>query len=127
MILVDTNIIIDYLKGNESILSDLIEEDNLAICGIILAELLHGIQSEKDRGLVDDAINDFEWIPIHDTIWYPFGSNLNLLRKNGLTIPFQDVLLATLCIEKDLQIATKDKHFKDIASILTNLNLHNSL
>src|SRR6056297_2584823 len=123
MILVDTNIIIDYLKGNESILSDLIEKDILAICGIVLAELLHGIQSEKDRSLVDEAINDFKWIPIHDSIWYSVGNNLNLIRKNGLTVPFQDVLLATLSIENNLQIATNDNHFKSIAAILTELHL----
>jgi len=126
MILIDTSLIIDYLKDNESILIELMDKEEPALCGIILAELLHGINSKKEKKLIQDAIKDFKWIPINDTIWEPVGENLNLLRKNGLNVPFQDAVLATLCIESNVKIATKDKHFKKIAEILTELIIYNN-
>ena len=124
MILIDTSLLIDYFRGKDSTLNYLIESENLAICGIILAELLHGINSENEKLLICDAIADFEWISIDDGIWNSVGNNLNLLRKNGLNIPFQDAILSTLCIEKNLRIATKDKHFKEISNILPKLQVY---
>ncbi len=123
MILVDTNVIIDYLQGNESILTDLIGKEDIAICGIILAELLHGINSDTEKQLLNDASNDFEWISLNDSLWQSVGMNLNLLRKNGLIVPFQDAVLATLCIEHNMSIVTNDKHFEKIAQILTGLKI----
>lgn len=125
MILIDTNVIIDFLKGRSSTLDDLLGKEQLAICGIVLAELLHGVNSFNEEQLIKEAVLDFEWIPINDTIWSKLGVNLNVLRKNGLTVPFQDVLLSTLCIEKDMTIATNDKHFPKIKSILPELKIYN--
>ena len=124
MILIDTNLLIDYLRGTDFSLNDIIDKESPAICGIVLAELLHGVNSDKERQLISDAISDFEWISIDDWIWRSVGDNLNLLRKNGLKVPFQDAVLATLCIEKNLKIATGDKHFKDISDVLTNLQVY---
>ena len=33
------------------------------------------------------------------------------LRKNGLSVPFQDAVLAYLAIKHNCKILTKDKHF----------------
>jgi predicted nucleic acid-binding protein len=62
--------------------------------------------------LISDAVQDFEWIPIDESIWYAVGNNLNILRRNGLNVPFQDAVLTILCIEQDIYIATKDNHFQ---------------
>jgi predicted nucleic acid-binding protein len=48
MILVDTNILIDYFKGDSILLDNLIEQGSIAICGIVLTELLHGVNSIRD-------------------------------------------------------------------------------
>ncbi len=111
MILIDTNLLIDYLKGSDTILGDLIEIEETAICGIVLAELFHGINSNSEKELIHDAVKDFEWIPIEDTIWRSVGTNLNKLKKNGLTIPFQDAVLATLCIENKIKNCNERQTF----------------
>ena len=124
MILIDTNLIIDYLKGSDTILQKLMGKEELAICGIVLAELLHGVSSNSQKQLILDASEDFSWISIDDSIWHSVGSNLNNLRKKGLNCPFQDVVLASLCIEHNIRIASNDKHFHKIAEILTDLNIY---
>jgi predicted nucleic acid-binding protein len=124
MILIDTSLLIDYLKGPDTILDGIIEKEEVAICGIVLAELFHGINSNREKELIHDAVKDFEWVQIEDTIWHTVGINLNKLKKNGLTVPFQDAVIATLCIDKNIKIATRDKHFERIATILTDLQVY---
>jgi predicted nucleic acid-binding protein len=124
MILIDTNILIDYFRGVDTILDNLLEQDEPAICGIVLAELLHGVDLNRHRELIDEAVQDFKWIHIDDSLWQALGNNLNHLRKNGVNIPFQDAVLATLCIEKNIPIATGDGHFEKIAEVLRDLKIH---
>jgi predicted nucleic acid-binding protein len=124
MTLVDTNILIGYFKGEETILDMLIDQDDIALCGIVLAELLHGVNSKRHRELINEALQDFEWIQIDDSIWNDVGNNLNMLRRNGANVPFQDAVLATLCINKGIPIATGDNHFVRIAEVLTDLKIY---
>lgn len=124
MILIDTNLLIDHFNGSSSVLSDLVKKEEVALCGIVLAELLHGISSHKERELIQNSIKDFEWIQIEDSIWESVGNNLNLLKKKGLNFPFQDVILASLCIKQNLLIATNDKHFEKISTVLTDLKIY---
>lgn len=123
MILVDTNIIINYLNGTDSIIEKLSELDILSTCGIVLAELLHGVRKKNDEENILYAIQDLFWIPIEEKVWKNVGLNLRILRENGLQIPFQDVVLATLCMEKNMPIATFDTHFSKIQEALPKLNL----
>ncbi|MFH0976772.1 MAG: PIN domain-containing protein [Spirochaetota bacterium] len=123
MILADTNIIIDYLKNKRSDFENLIDKDDIATCGIILSELIHGARTEKDKVDITEAIKELQWLSIDDDIWQDVGNNLNKLKTQGLTIPFQDAVLATLCINKNIPIMTNDTHFIKIAEILQNLKL----
>ena len=44
MILADINVIIDYLDNPTDRITKIFSENEIVICGIIEAELLHGIQ-----------------------------------------------------------------------------------
>ncbi|MBN2222274.1 MAG: PIN domain-containing protein, partial [Vallitaleaceae bacterium] len=114
MMLADTNIIIDYIKKSDSSLDMIFEEYTIAVCGIVVAELLHGVKSIAERDVLLDALRDFESIPLDELIWQKVGNNLNALRKKGITVPFQDVVIATLCIHNNLQLLTKDRHFEQV-------------
>jgi len=52
--------------------------------------------------------------------------NLCQLRGKGITVPFQDALLATLAMQNDLAVWTYDKHFKLIAEEFPLLHLFNA-
>lgn len=123
MMLADTNIIIDYIKKSDSSLDMIFEEYTIAVCGIVVAELLHGVKSIAERDVLLDALRDFESIPLDELIWQKVGNNLNALRKKGITVPFQDVVIATLCIHNNLQLLTKDRHFEQVRTVLTELKL----
>ncbi len=118
MILVDTNVLIDYFNGSDLIIDSLSDTEDIATCGIILAELFHGVKSKNEKTEISEALADFQWISIPENLWWEVGDNLNLMKKKGLTVPFQDAIIATLSIQNDLYLLTKDKHFSEIAKIL---------
>lgn len=66
MILVDTNIIIDYLRNKDTVIDSLMENEELATCGIILAELLHGVKSDQEKIALAGAMTEFAWLSIGD-------------------------------------------------------------
>lgn len=47
MILVDTNVIIDFWDKPTEEVKNILEENDIAICGVIKTELLRGSNSEK--------------------------------------------------------------------------------
>lgn len=124
MIFVDTNVLIDYLRGNNSPFDALLDSEEFATCGIVLAELIHGIKSDKEKIKITEALSDFQWIRIEEDLWLEIGENLNLIKKSGFTVPFQDAVIATLCIKSDIPLLSNDTHFENIAKALPKLQMY---
>ena len=64
MILVDTNIIIDFWKKPTEKAREIFENREIAICGITKAELIHGAKSEKEINIIVEALEDFFMLEI---------------------------------------------------------------
>lgn len=123
MILVDTNIIVDFWRKPTEALKKVFLEEIVAICGITKAELMHGARSEKDLLTISEALSDFEYIPLDESIWDEVGKLLYRLRKSGITVPFQDIVLCALALKYNLLLWTNDKHFALIKMEIEYLRL----
>ncbi len=123
MVLADTNIIIDYLKKPDDRMTDIFEQEDIAICGIVEAELIHGALSEKDIDNILEAISCFEKRAFSGN-WIRLGRMLYKLRKSGVTVPFNDVMIAQIAIEYGISVLTNDHHFKLIKNIIPELQLY---
>ena len=123
MILVDTNIIVDFWKNPSKKLERIFTTENIFICGIVKAELLHGARSEKDFRKILDALSEFPFLDIGDDFWELLGNTLFILRKNGLTIPFQDAALISLALKHNAMIWSNDKHFMYVKPVFSELRL----
>lgn len=123
MILVDSGVVIDYLRTGDAKLDQLFRALPVAVCGIVRAELLHGVRSPGDRQRTLTVLAAFQQVPIHEPVWYVVGDNLNQLRTNGLTIPFQDAVIASLAIANGIELWTRDGHFAHIQGVLPALKL----
>ena len=62
MILVDTNIIIDFWDKPNDEYTKVFEENEIAICGVIKTELLRGSNSENQFSQMEEALNDFTYL-----------------------------------------------------------------
>ncbi|MFQ5432816.1 MAG: PIN domain nuclease [Nitrospinota bacterium] len=129
MILVDTSVWVDFLKGVNSpqrrMLHRFIENDeDISISEIILTEILQGIRDDKNFNSVKGYLLEFP-------IYRPKGTETYLnaariyrnCRKKGKTVrKTADCIIAAICIENDLTILHKDSDF-DLISGCTALKV----
>jgi len=123
MILVDTSILIAYVRGKEPKLTAALPTIPAAVCGIVRAELLCGARDAKHRQDLLTLLATFSQIAISEAVWDTVGDNSADLRGNGVTVPFPDAVLATLGIEHDLEVWSRDPHFVMMQKVLRGLKL----
>jgi predicted nucleic acid-binding protein len=56
-------------------------------------------------------LSGFQPAPIPDTLWDSVGDNLATLRAAGISVPFPDVVIATLGISLGVEVWSRDKQF----------------
>jgi predicted nucleic acid-binding protein len=123
MILVDTNIIIDFWDKPTEVAKRIFEENDIAICGVIKAELLRGSNSEEQFSQMENALKDFFYLSFSENDWHLLAKEFILLKKHGLVVPFQDAMIACLAIKNNCEVWTNDKHFKLMQTVLSKLKL----
>ena len=123
MILVDTNVIIDFWDKPTEEVKNILEENDIAICGIIKTELLRGSNSEKQFSQMEEALNDFTYLSFSEKDWISLARQFITLKKNGLVVPFQDAMIAYIAIKNNCEVWTNDKHFKLMQIVFPELKL----
>ena len=111
MILLDTNVIIDLLNNEDDSRWDLLNQEDCVICGIVISELYSGIRSKKEEKAVELFVNSLDCLSVEEGDWQKIGQLISNFKKNGLSVPFQDAVLAFLSIKYNCKILTLDKHF----------------
>ncbi len=121
-VLVDTSAWVDFLNGHDSpeckALSSLIEgEDELCTCGVIVAEVFHGLRRDKGR---DELLRLFrELVFLEPAGIDPYLRAAELyrgLRQKGRTVRSTiDCLIAMLADEHGCLVLARDR---DLESIL---------
>ena len=123
MVLVDTNVIIDYWNNPTDFYTDIFKKETIAICGPVQAELIHGAVSIRDINRINRAISCFKMLQ-YESEWNELGKMLYTLRMSGYTLPFTDVMIAQICMKNNASILTKDKHFLKIKDCFPDLMMY---
>lgn len=123
MILLNTTVLVQYLRTASEAIKAVLGAESAAICGITRAEILHGAKSNQDESDLTLALNCFVQIPIKEDTWNTLGGILRSLRSRGVAVPFPDALIATVAIREDLELWTYDAHFQAIRTALPTLKL----
>jgi len=119
-VVVDTSVLIEFLKGNEPIsseIAELLKTNRVIVTGIIVAELLQGVKNKKEEYKISLLSEAVELLEIPTEIWMKAGKVSSSLRRKGVNLPITDVAIASLATEYDLQIFTLDKHFRKIPGV----------
>ncbi|MCL4479794.1 MAG: PIN domain-containing protein [Deltaproteobacteria bacterium] len=113
-VLVDTSAWIEFFRKQDpyyTTISDWMDEDTICCTGLIVAELLQGVKTEKEFGAIKDFLQVFDFLKEHKELWEKAGElSFNLGRK-GYTIGLSDCYIAAAALENDAWILTLDKHF----------------
>ena len=123
-LLADTNVFIDFWNNLTDQLTSVFEKEDIYICGIVRAELLHGTVSKKNFNSVTKLLDVFDELNPEKGDWQKLGEQLYSLRRNGLSVPISDVIIASIAIKNDISVWTRDHHFKLIQNVLTELRLY---
>lgn len=118
MILVDTSVWIDFFKGAGTSQVRLLEKhilDNadIAICGIILTEILQGIRDDKQYRRVKRYLKPLILLPMDENTFIRAADLFRQLRKQGLTIrKTNDCIIAATAIQHGAALLHKDRDFE---------------
>ncbi len=124
--LIDTNIIIDFFKGDQSIGIKLLKEE-VFIPSIVIGELYFGAFGS---GVVRNRMKRFKEIEIFSDS-YPilevsgstaliYGDIKSQLKSMGKPIPENDIWIAALALEHNLILVSSDQHFSQIKKLETS-------
>ena len=121
MVLVDTTVWIDFFGGSSTPqvgrLQELIESDeDLCLCGVILAETLQGIRSDAEYLRTKEHFDSLIFFPMHRTTFVSAAELYRALRKKGVTVRKPvDCMIASVAIEHNLSLLHNDRDFDHIA------------
>ncbi len=87
------------------------------------AEVLHGARNAADRQNLLTVLSTFQQLSIPDPVWDAVGDCLAALRAGGVTLPFQDAVLAVLAMHFGIEVWTRDKQFLLIQRAFPSLKL----
>lgn len=118
MILVDSSVWIDYFRGTVTPqterLDELLSSEPVAVGDLILAEVLQGFSSDKDFNKARKVLTSLDVIEICGAeVAIEAARNFRSLRELGVTVRKTiDTLIATRCIEDDLELLFSDRDFE---------------
>lgn len=124
MIFVDSTVIIDYFNGNENWqvnkLDSILGTEVVAIGDFALTEVLQGFKNDSDYKKAKTILKEFPIFNIlGEELAIKSADNFRSLRKKGITIRKTiDVIIATFCIENNLELLHNDKDFEPFQKYL---------
>ncbi len=95
----------------------LLDEFEAALCGPVEMEYLGGARPEE-RERLQAWCNVLPYVRNDQKLWRKTAANFSLLKKNGVTAPWNDVLIATIALENGCRVYAADKHFTAMAPLL---------
>ena len=130
MIIVDTTVWIDYLRGTQNPevqwLDSEMSRQRLALTDIILCEVLQGIPDDHSFNRVQRDLLQFEIFATGGTEFaLAAAQNFRALRQRGHTVrKTVDCLIATFCIIEGHSLLHKDRDFDPFEQFLGLSVLH---
>lgn len=128
MVIVDTSAWIAFFRRDGDLLvklsvKNLLDEYEAALCGPVDMEFLGGARPhERDRIRV--FFDVLPYLPNDQKIWRKAADTYSLLRSNGVIAPWNDVIVATLSMERGCRVYAVDRHFEAMAEHFPSLRLY---
>jgi hypothetical protein len=118
LVLVDTCAWIDFFRNASGVLGSqlakLIETDRAAITGVVVAELLQGSKTDKERQTLEFVFASVAYLNTEEQDWRDAGLTMRELRQKGITLPLSDAIIAMVAKRHEATILSIDKHFQQL-------------
>ena len=120
MILVDTSVWVDFFAGRDlkhvaTLEQYIIESEDLALCGIILTEILQGITDDATHRRVRRYLGPLIMLPMPETVFIRAADIYRKVRKNAITIrKTNDCIIAATALEHHCPVLHNDEDFAPV-------------
>lgn len=116
LVLIDTSVWLsalrkDFLPEIKDRVDLLLKENLVLTTGIIRLELLAGTRTEAEYDRLKKRLAALESIETDDSLWEMACDIGFKLRREGITIPYTDILIATCALVRGCIILHADNHF----------------
>ena len=124
MIVADTSVWIDYVKGIDASHTNILDHEliyNRVVTGdIIITEFLQGLKNDREYLIAKQIMDNLEYRDfLGKEIAIQAANNYRKLRKQGITVRKTiDVIIATFCIENRFPLIHNDRDFDPMEEIL---------
>ena len=131
MILIDTSAWIFALKKDyDPVIKDKIgrflQENEVAINGMIMLELLAGTKTKNEYDRLKKRMDNLVYIESTKSLWDFSSEKAFTLRRNGITVPHVDLFIAASALHVNALLIHADYHF-DLMAEHIGLNVESLL
>lgn len=130
MIIVDTTVWVDYLRGTRNPETEWLETEadrkRLGLTDLILCEVLEGVRDEQEFGLVQSELERFELFETGgEELAIAAARNYSRIREEGRTVRKTiDCLIATFCMAHGHALLHRNRDFDAFEQILGLAVIH---
>jgi hypothetical protein len=115
MILVDSSAWVDFFRGRGAMadrVDDLLDADEVALCGPVVTELRRGLRSAAERARVLPLLAACPVLGHPPRLWEEAGDLGFYLGRRGATVKTLDLLVATYALAHGVALLTVDSDFR---------------
>lgn len=117
----DTNAFIAWMRNDTELVRSLRGLSVPVITLISVGELYYGVSNsrkvEENRSILENALRDVQVLEPNRQTAILYGQIRGLCKRNGQTIPSNDIWIAAMAIENDMYLLTRDSHFEVIQEL----------
>jgi len=115
-LVVDTSEWVEYLAGRPADeLDRALEMGTVVLSPVVVAELVSGARSPKERDALTDLLSD---LVLHETPfahWVRVGTLRSELRARGVSVSTPDAHVAQCALDREARLISRDRIFTTIA------------
>ena len=100
------------------VLGESLTRVDVVTCGVVLYELLQGIKNPREEDKVQNAFQALSHLEMTRELWISAGRLSAQLRGSGHTLPFSDIMIATIALEHGCTVLTIDRHFESVPGLV---------
>ena len=122
--LLDTSVWLDVLPprgGNTDLrvrVGALLTEDRVATTGMVRLELLGGARTEQEWDQLRDYLSALHQLAVDEETWQEAAQMGFQLRRQGVTVPFTDLIIGAVAMRSGIVLLHRDRHFDLMAQHL---------
>ncbi|HKH47121.1 MAG TPA: PIN domain-containing protein [Thermoanaerobaculia bacterium] len=122
-LLIDTSAWVEAMRqrGDEATRNEVqaaLRTGRARFCDFVRLELWNGIGGDAERKWLLELEKSIETVPTDDSVWAEARRLAQEARRQGLTLPGTDLLIAACSRVHGLEILHRDGHFDRLASAI---------